>query len=262
MIITLTTDYGLKESSLAVLKGGLLSKLGKDIHIIDITHEIENFNLSETAYVLGSSWRHFPEKTIHICTVHSFYTKNPNLILIKHQNHFFLGPDNGIFSLIFRFSSEDARIVGKLRHNETTDLKRILCEVVALLADGIPFNEIGDFIETPTERLILNSISTKSQIQGTIVHIDRYENLVLNITKKQYEIISNNRPFRLFYKRHSYLDKLSNHYGEVPLGEPLCFFNQAGYLQLSVNCGKAASLLSLKLDDTLFLKFIDDIQDL
>ena len=99
-IITLTTDLGYKDFYQAALKGSILKTLPK-VTIIDISHEIEAFNISKAAFLLKNSFHYFPKGTVHLIGIDTVYSASNKYLALKYQDHYFVGADNGIFSLIF-----------------------------------------------------------------------------------------------------------------------------------------------------------------
>jgi S-adenosyl-L-methionine hydrolase (adenosine-forming) len=101
---------------------------------------------------------------------------------------------------------------------------------------------------------MLQPVISQNQIRGSVIHIDNYDNVILNITRDLFQKISKNRPFQLYFKRHDPITQLSNYYNDVPIGETLCLFN-SDYLEIAINMGKAAELLGLKIEDTVQINF-------
>ena len=105
------------------------------------------------------------------------------------------------------------------------------------------------------KRITLQPVTSKSQIRGSIIHIDNYENAIVNISRELFEQLSKKRTFSLYFKRYNPITQLSEQYYDVAIGDILCLFNSAGYLEIAVHMGKAATLLGLKIDDTVQIDF-------
>lgn len=99
-IITLTSDFGNLDYRVAAVKGSILS-LNQKVNIIDITHDIQAFNLVQTSYIVRNAYKHFPKNTVHILSVDSFHNKSRKNILYKADGHYFIAADNGLLSLVF-----------------------------------------------------------------------------------------------------------------------------------------------------------------
>ena len=254
-IVTLTSDFGLQDNYAAKLKGALLRHC-VHLNIIDVTHNIKNYDIVQSAYVVRNMYESFPENTIHIVSVNNFYSPEAAYVLVSHQGHYFLGPDNGVFSLIF---SEQPKILYKLESKDEAGnlfkLDDIYARAVAHIANENPIEDIGEPLASLTERISLQAIIGPTQIRGSVIHIDNFENVILNITRELWERYSYYRHFALFFKRHDAITTLSTCYSDVPIGETLCQFNSADHLEIAINMGKAATMHNLTIDDTVQLDF-------
>lgn len=253
-LITLTTDLGWRDYYVAVIKGTLLSRQ-PDIQIVDISHDIPHYNIVEGAFVLKNAYSSFPEGTIHLVSILDDPHPNSDFLVLKHEGHFFIGPNNGFFTLafeerpekIFQLSSGSAHVFG---------LKNLFAETVAHICADKPLSEIGQENPPLVEKIGLQAVVSKDQLGGTIIHIDHYENAIVNIGRELFEKVRNGRKFELYFKRHDPITRLSRRYCEVPIGEQLCLFNSAGLLEIAINMDKAASMLGLAVDDTIQINFL------
>ena len=252
-IITLTTDFGGQDYYVAMLKGAILCEHSA-LHFIDLTHNVKNYNIVQAAYTVRHTYRNFPKGTIHIVAVNNFYTANPFYLLIQHEGHFFIGPDNGVFSLLFEQKPEECYIIPYDTLNITT-YKEVFAKAVGYIINQINLSSIGEKIEEITQRLSLQPITGETLIRGSVIHIDHFENVVLNITRELWNRYSYYRRFALFFKRHDPITELSQIYADVAIGENLCLFNSANHLEIAINMGKAASMLSLDIEDTVQVEF-------
>lgn len=253
-LITLTTDFGLKDHYSALVKGAVLRRI-PGICIVDISHNIQDFNIVQAAYVFRNSWAAFPEGTIHFVTVNDLPKAAQRFLLVPHQGHFFIAPDNGILPMAL---GRDPREYYVLPWPEDSKfpLADLLGHSAAQLVVGLPPEEVGTPLDFPAQRIELQPVVQQDQIRGSVIYIDHYENVVLNIDRAIFEQIGRQRPFALYFKRHDPLTAISRTYGDKPIGEPLCLFNSAGFLEIAINTGRAASLLGLKIDDTVQMDFV------
>lgn len=251
-LVTLTTDFGLDDYYVAMLKGAMLQRQ-PGLNIIDITHRVKPYDIVQGAFVLKNSFDSFPAGTLHLITVDNSPGQF-SFIAFSYRGHYFIGPDNGIFSLMF---GELPSQVYRLEHETGSPfpLKNVLAEAVDHLCSGKPIFEIGLPAGETERRIALQPVISTSQIRGSVIYVDHYENAVVNVPKDLFEKVRNERNFALFFKRHDPITQLSRHYGEVPVGETLCLFNSAGFLEIAINMGKASSLLGLKLDDMVQIDF-------
>ena len=251
-IVTLTTDFGLQDYYVPVLKGAMLSR-HRDLNFVDISHNIKNHDIVQAAFILKNAWHHFPDETIHIVSVNNFGGEKERFLIFQHHNHYFIGPDNGIFSLIHDTLPPSVYQVPfdglNFKHVHTA-----ISEAVARIVHNQPLSEIGSFAEDIVQRITIQPVISPNQIRGSVIHIDNYENCVLNITRSLFEKVGHGRPFQLYFKRHEPIGKLSQHYNDIGIGESLCLFN-SDYLEIAINMGKAAELLGLKIEDTVQIDF-------
>ncbi len=266
--ITLTTDLNAKDHYLALLKGRLLS-LAPDWPLVDVQHKHADFRLTPGAYALGQSWRAFPEGSLHLCAVSCFYAP-PSFLFAAYEGHYFVAPDNGLLSLLLAFSPDRYGHTDLERYklSELDELYRletpgdssfpvveVFSRVIQHLKAGKPVREIGLPARNAVEYVPLAPVMGKDYLRGTVIYTDAFGNAILNVSKKLFKRVGQGRPFALFFKNNAPLTELSKHYGEAPVGEPLCLFNSAGLLEIAVNMGHASELFSLRPDDTVQIEF-------
>lgn len=252
-IVTLTTDFGWKDPYQALLKGAMLCQ-NQQLTLIDISHDIASYDIVQAAFLFRMSWRSFPQGTIHVLSVDDFNSGRNAFVAMSHEGHYFIGPDNGLFSLVF---DEQPAEVYRLDFEDHPyfPIKDVLARAVGHIANELPFSDIGEPVQEIVKRITFQPVTGHSHIRGSVIYIDKYENVVVNINQFLFEKVSGDRDFSLFFKRHDPIIRLSRHYYDVPVGEVLCLFNSAGYLEIAINMGKAAGLLGLQLEDTVQIDF-------
>jgi S-adenosylmethionine hydrolase len=251
-VVTLTTDFGLNDYYVAILKGAMLSE-NPGLQVVDITHNVAPYDIVQGAFVLKNTYHHFPENTIHLVSLNN-YSGNLAFIAFQRDGHYFAGPDNGIFSLMF---GELPAAVYRLAYNagDPFPMKEVFTHAVTHLCAGKSFHEIGLPAGETERRIALQPVTGPSQIRGSVIYVDHYENVVVNITKDLFGKVRNGRQFALYFKRNDPITKLSRVYHDVPVGETLCLFNSASHLEIAINLGKASSMLGLNLDDVVEVNF-------
>lgn len=258
-LVTFTTDFGLRDYYAATLKGRILC-YGIPITFVDITHQIDAYNIVQAAFTLRNAYTSFPKGSIHVVSINNFYEQDPRFLLVLHNGHYFISADNGLFSLLFEelpeYMYELPRPEGMHSNLSVEGVQEIFAKATAQLLKGSPLHEIGVPTAKRVQRLSLQPIIGKDYIRGAIIHVDNYENLILNIDRPIFDRIAQGRPFELYFKRFDPISQLSQNYADVPIGELLCLFNSAGLLEIAVNMGKAASLFGLHVDDTVQLDFL------
>lgn len=252
-IVTLTTDFGWQDYYAALLKGAILCQ-NENINLIDISHNINNYDIVQAAYIFKNAWRAFPSKSIHLVSVNDYNAGNVSFIAMQKNGHFFIGPDNGLFSLIFDELPEQ---IVKLPYREESlfPLKDTYAYAIGHLAAGKPLEELGEIQHKYVQRLTFQPVTGQSRIRGAVIHIDKYDNVIVNIHRELFERIGGGRDFALYFKRHDPILHLYEHYHDAPVGEIICLFNSANLLEIAINQGRASTLLGLKLEDTIQVDF-------
>ena len=251
-LLTLTTDFSHEDFHLPRLKGRLLSADPR-LRIIDLAHEIPPYDIVRAAFIFRRSYPHYPKGTVHLLSVNDYYQPRGRFLAVQHEEQYFIGPDNGIFSLIFGSLPQDAYIIDGYTKRDT--LPEIYARAVAHITRGKPFLEIGVPAVRFTERLAFQPVIGPNYIRGTVVFIDRFDNVTTNITRELFEDVGRGRGFQLLIKRMAPIDGLSFRYHDVPEGEPLCRFDHDGYLEVAVNLGRAATLLGIQPEDMVQVDF-------
>lgn len=255
-IITLTTDLGYKDFYQAALKGSLLSLL-PDVNIVDITHGISAFNIPQAAFVLKNAFPYFPKGTVHLIGIDSVFHENTRYLALHYREHYFIGSDNGIFSLMFEEDPEEVVELNimqdlKFLHFPLTD---IFTKAACHLAGGGELKDIGIPVDSLEQRMILQPVIEANVIRGSVIYIDSFQNVITNISKDLFTKVQQNRPFTLYFRRNESISQLSWHYNEVPEGEKLCLFGISNYLEIAINKGNASGLLGLHTGDIVRIEF-------
>lgn len=245
--ITLLSDLGLQDASVASVKGILLQHLPQ-IPVIDISHLAQPYHLHQAAYLLAAAYRNFPENTCHLLLAGIFSVKEPRMVLCRYENHYFLAPDNGLLYLAFRKEPEAVWECHTAGENERfTDWVKKAAGIISGLQAADP-SEMG----FPEGKLLHIPVPWLPKTDGNsvechVIYIDHFENVVVNITKEQFEEIAQGRSFTIRFMRDELINKLSNRYTDVKKHDKLCRFNSAGYLEIAINQAPAASLFGLRL---------------
>jgi len=270
-IITLTTDYGLSDHYVASLKGQLYAS-SHAITLVDISHNVQPFNIAQAAYFVNNVVRDFPEGTIHFLGVDAIPLigiGNPDTnmypIIMKLNGHYFVGCDNGIFSLLndYKNAEEIVRIDDfSSKFALRFPLRYIYIPTLLGLINQKKLSELGEPIDQVKRVFTTQPVIENSLIKGSVIHTDKYGNVIVNITEKLFNEVGNGNPFTIFFKNGRYfIESISKNYYEVPTAEKLALFNEAGFLEIAINKGVsgngggASSLLGLNVGDTIRMEF-------
>lgn len=275
-LITLTTDFGIKDHFVGAVKGAIYSNL-PDTKIVDITHQISPFNITETAYILKNSYKSFPEGTIHIVGVDSELSKDNKHIAIELDNHFFVCPDNGLISMIAS-EIKPTKIVEINIHDRIESSFPVLdvfVQVACFIARGGNLTVIGKEIKEFKQLIEIKPKvnQAQNQIIGGVVYIDNYGNVITNVSQKMFQEIGKGRRFKATARRYAFT-KIFTKYNEVTGesahesiqydGSKLAIFNSAGFLEIAIyrsnlgTVGGASTLLGLNYRDPIIIDFFND----
>ncbi|MGB5007550.1 MAG: SAM-dependent chlorinase/fluorinase [Ferruginibacter sp.] len=246
-LLTLTSDIGQQDFLIGAVKGQLL-QTNPDFKLIDITHNISPFNYPQAAYVCRSAIRNFPAGTFHLILVNLFDERPEHMLLAEHHGQFIGCADNGLLTMILE---EIPQKVVSLALDKTQQKNTIYCTTVfarafSELQNGKTIEETGDagisiHVKNPLRPMLGNDF-----IEGQIIFIDNFENVIVNISKDEFEEQRKGRSFKIIFKRDEVIDRISETYADVNEGEKLALFNSAGHLEIAINKGNAAGLLGLQ----------------
>ncbi len=252
-IVTMTTDFGLQDYYVAAIKGMMLGQ-NPNINIVDISHTIKAHNIVQAAFTLKSAWRFFPKGTIHYISVSNFQYRRKHLLLIEKEEHFFIAPDNGILTFALELPPQYPVRKLPLNNYHIPEIGNLIGATIAQLTLKKHLYHIGESYTKYIDSYYFQPVTYPNEIRGIVIHIDNYDNVISNITRKLFDEIGQGRPFKLYYRRFDPITKIANFYNEVPIGEPLCIFN-SDYLEIAINMGQAAQLLGLKIEDGIQIEF-------
>ncbi len=279
-IITLTTDYGLKDHFVGALKGKILTE-NSEATIVDISHNIDPFNTVEASYIIGAAYMSFPKGTVHLIGVDAELNKENQHIAMQWNDHFFICADNGILSMLSQ-KVVPQKIVAINIHDrlseDATDLD-VFVTVASHLSKGGSLNVIGKEITAIKQVTELQPVvaADKNSIKGYVIYIDNFGNVVTNITKKLFMEVAKGRPYEIpllqkrNQKKSSPIKNIWAKYsdianaGKYPIknyeGDKLAIFNEAGFLEIAIfrsnplSVGSASSLMGLYYRDSITIEF-------
>jgi S-adenosylmethionine hydrolase len=257
-IITLTTDWNSKSYYEGAVKGALLSECG-DVNIVNISHEITPFNITQAAFVLKNSYKFFPPKTVHIIAINSNYSNTQTYNLLSFDNHYFLCTDNGFFSLFLdeepQFSIE---IETKNQSEAIFPELSVYPKIINKIIQNIPFEEIGKPTTHKVELPKLLPTYDNDSITAHVINIDSYNNIICNVTREKFEEIRKGRKFEIIVQNNNYIiDKITSKYTETSNGDILAIFNSVGLLEIAQKNGKISEMLGIVVKSNIKIKFYE-----
>jgi S-adenosyl-L-methionine hydrolase (adenosine-forming) len=246
-LITLTSDIGGHDFLVGAVKGQLF-KANPEFQVVDISHGILPFNYPQAAYICRNAIRNFPPGTFHLILVNLFDEKPEHLLLIEHDQQYIGCADNGLITMILE---ELPQKIVALPLEKTADKNTLYCasvfaRAIGEIMKGKRLEEIGDDSVSIVVKNHLRPLSGANLLEGQIIFIDNFENVIINVTREEFEEQRKGRRFKIVFKRDEVIERISATYADVPESEKLALFNSAGYLEIAINKGNAAGLFGLQ----------------
>ena len=250
-IVTLISDWGLSDYYVAAVKG-MIYKFYPEATIVDISHQIQPFDSVEAEYILKNAYQSFPDGTVHIIGINTEESLKDVHIVAYYNNQYFIGTDDGIFSLIF--DSEPASIFElDIPHESSTHTfssrDRFAKAAAHILSGGKP-EELGSARKELVKKMLFNPPVNEESLKGMVIHIDNYHNLITNITKSEFKNFTSGSKFEILFRSQKYkASEIHDSYGDVRPGEIVALFTSNEMLEIAINKGKAAALLGIHKSD-------------
>jgi S-adenosylmethionine hydrolase len=253
-IITLLTDSGESDHYVAAIKAKILSA-NPGITLVDISHSIKSGDVGHAAFVLRSVFREFPKGTVHLVAVNANGNRGDYSIAMQLEDHFFVGSDNGFFGLI---SDKQHQYLAQLNTiapvTSTFPERDIFAPAAAKLASGISLTDLGKPL-TALKRMIDRQVkATKKQITGQVVHVDGFGNLITNIPKDAFDVLSKDKDYTIQFGGEKFR-RIHTQYNQAEEGECFILFNSLGLLEIGIFKGNATELLGLSYDSVVNILF-------
>jgi S-adenosylmethionine hydrolase len=253
-IITLLTDFGTRDHYVGVMKGVILS-ICSDCRIFDLSHGIEKHNIQEGAFFLLNAIKYYPKNTIHLVVIDPGVGSDRRAILIQSQNFFFIGPDNGVLSLAAKSDGVEKVVEISNRDfylnpiSDTFHGRDIFAPVAAHLAKIGAVDTFGKSVNTWTQFEFPKVKMSETEITAYVIHIDRFGNLITNLSKELFEGYWRSQPSVLDIEINNKARKIPmcSSYSQVRKGEILSIFGSGNFLEISGNQASASDLLSAKI---------------
>lgn len=251
--ITLLTDFGLKDPYVGTMKGVILS-IYPDVRIVDITHEVDPQDVREGAFIIEEYYRYFERGTIHVAVVDPTVGSDRRPIVFSKDGYFFVGPDNGLFTLLYSGDEqvcaiENRRYMRK-QISPTFHGRDIFAPAAAYLASGIQPSLFGNAVHDPVRWADLYPVIENNVLQGEVVRFDRFGNAITNITKAAIDNFTGAMPFMIALKDMSF-STIHNSYFEDDIS---CLIGSAGYLEFGFFKGSLREKMLLNNGDKVIVR--------
>lgn len=264
-IVTLTSDFGTRDSYVAAMKGVMLSIDGT-LCLVDVSHGIAPQDVMEAAFVLQNAAWNFPDGTVHLVVIDPGVGTGRNAIAVEINNQYFVGADNGLFTLLNTtegaFMPGQAVVLDKPEFwlqpepSHTFHGRDVFAPVAAHVASGRKLAEVGSLTANIMKLRWALPFADRQGLQGWVVQVDHFGNCITNITRGSYRAHDANRVPKC-YIGTAILEGLSITYDDAPAGEPVLLFGSSGHLEVAINRGNAARLLSIRKGDPINIVFSD-----
>ncbi len=229
--------------------------------IVDITHNIACFDIMQASFVIKNAWPDFPDGTIHLIGVNTEGGIDSPHIAVKFQGQFFIGADNGIFSLLFDDKPLEAIELDIIQDSDffTFSTRDVFVKATAMIATGKPFSEAGQPYPSLNERFLFKPVVYPGKIIAKVIFVDHYGNAFVNIDQKLFRDVGMGRDFTISFRAPGDgISKLHRSYSDVVPGEKVALFGTTGLLEIAINQGKASSLLGLQMNDGITVEFMEE----
>jgi S-adenosyl-L-methionine hydrolase (adenosine-forming) len=254
MLITLLSDLGTKDAAAAAARAALMHTIA-DAEVVDISHGVSRHNWREAAYLLSTAYNTFPQGTVHLIPVAVFTERQPRMIMAKKEGYYFIAPDNGLLTAALGIDTMTSVWLCH-QYAKPYNFTQWLSDAAALihtLPQGEQLLKAGYTLTTQPP--LPPPHVTPINVVCRALYADRYNNIVVNITQKEFDNLQHNRQFKIRTFKGQNITSVSRHYNDVAIGEPLCRFNKAGFLEVAVNHGSALELFGLEKGDTTALDY-------
>ncbi len=253
-IITLTTDFGWSDYFVGAIKG-VICQISPEAKIVDITHDIPTHDILAGALVLKEAWRSFPPNTIHIGVVDPGVGTNRRIILAQYSNQLFVVPDNGLITMIHHIAMPSQVNLVSNRSlfcqpiSPTFHGRDIIAPVAANLSKGVSPDEVGPRIDILKLLEVPYPQRGDGTLRGQIIHIDRFGNLMTNITTD--DLLSLGEAMNTLSVRFKdgLIGSVRDTFGNVQPNQPLAYMGSAGFLEIAINQSRADTILQGRLND-------------
>lgn len=273
-IVTLTTDFGTKDHFVGAVKGAIYTSI-PSAQIVDISHQISPFNITETAYVLKNAYKNFPKGSLHIVGVDSELHEDNKHIALLLNGHYFICPDNGLISMIASEINPSKIVEINIHDRVKTSFSvlEVFVQVAAHIARGGTLEVIGKPLGQVKKLIELQPkiASDQKTIHGNVIYIDNYGNVISNISEKLFHEVGKGRAYRLRASRYVF-ERIDQKYSDIvdfslpeqqrkSDGNKLAIFNSAGFIEIAIyksnlkTVGGASSLLGLDYRDVILVEF-------
>ena len=260
-IITFSSDFGSSGPYVGAVKGAIL-QICPEARIVDISHEISSHNILEAAFNLACSYSYFPAGTVHLAVVDPGVGSIRRGIAVSTERHLFVGPDNGLFTLIYqREKVKQVISIESEKHcretvSPTFHGRDVFGPAAAWLASGVAPEQLGPEV-TDCHRLPLTLLRREAsgRVGGVVLQVDRFGNVITSVHDGELRDLLGHSPELVeFSAGGQEIGQRCRTYAEAPAGELVYLKGSSGYYEIAVSEQSAARILGMKVGDAVQVK--------
>ena len=255
-VITLTTDYGLEDHFVGVIKGVILN-VNPEVQLVDLSHNVNSFDVLDGALTVGLNYNFFPRGSIHLVVVDPGVGSARRAIVAQTADHWFVAPDNGVLSVVYdREPSIQIREITTESYwlqpvSSTFHGRDIFAPVAAWLSRGAPAEEFGRLIDNAVRITRPRPRRVNNRVLAAVMRVDRFGNLLTPVTPQDLpELAAKDPRFKLVINGRE-VTELVRSFAEGSSRQPFAYWGSSGFLEIAVNRGSAASMLGASRGTTL-----------
>jgi S-adenosylmethionine hydrolase len=253
-IVTLLTDSGESDHYVAAIKARIYT-VNPGIKFVDISHHVRPCDIAHAAYRLRSVFRDFPKGTTHLVGIHATGQREDAPIALHLEDHFFIGSDNGLFGLISDRPHQNLVELNAINSIQSTfPEKDIFAPAAAKLASGVAMGDLGKPMGTFKKMIDRQVKATRKQITGHVIHVDNFGNLITNIPKDAFDVLSKDKTYTIQFGGEKFR-RIHTQYHQADEGECFLLFNSLALLEIGIYKGNASELLGLAYDSMVNIIF-------
>ncbi len=268
--VTLTTDWGIDGLYTGAFKGRLVARI-PGVQSVDISHQIDPLQPQKAAFALQNSYHFFLAKSIHVLAVGGrlSYDKTTQHICFQHKGHYFIGPNNGVWEMIFEGIPQKVyalpSVLSSNKFNSFPELE-IYIDAIGKLAMGMQPNHLGEQVECKKGRTISLPGRTPDTLQGEIIFFDNYGNALTNIKKEEFEIARKGRPFTIrvgSMSKQTVTDRIASNYNDFDKQDfVMALFSFSGYLEIALpDRGLTSYFHHININTKITVRFYDSEEE-
>ncbi|MDR2584885.1 MAG: SAM-dependent chlorinase/fluorinase [Prevotellaceae bacterium] len=254
-IVTITSDWSQHDYYAGSLKGAILARC-QGVEIVDLSHQIRSFDVVQSIFIVRHSFGHFPSGTIHLLAVQSEPTPLTPMVIVQAQEQYFVGINDGRFSLLFDETPETVLALPNPTETQTFAAMKLFPQAVAMIVENrIEAESIPSLLVTETAS---KAAYDSSEIIGRVVYVDSYGNAITNIPQTLFNRVSQGRPFEVFVRGPSAkLNQIAAFYDQVATGEMVAIFNTIGFLEIALNKANLSLIENIDTHSEIRIRFYE-----